>query len=257
MRQPPPTVGLIYSFGRSGSTLLNQCLGCHPANAVLSEVNPAGSYFDVAWQAHHWLGLASDGDRAEIERLPYAQQVDALANACTRTSRRLIVRDWSTLNFLKNVMPDVEPSGLLEQEWFIGGLPLNLRRLVFCRRAGRVYHSLRSRIPQFRDLPAKDFASAYLAYARAVCHYPIVHLEEFTARPKDRMKEICRLLEAEYVDDFAEKFASYRNCTGNTTLALEAFSTTLRSIVRIDPPGVQPAHPLFIEADQLLGYETS
>ena len=254
MRQPP-TVGIIYSFGRSGSTLLNQCLGCHSANAVLSEVNPAGSYFDVAWQAHHWLGLASDQDRIEIERLPYAQQIGLLADACTRAHRHLIVRDWTALNFLKNVMPDVEPSGLLEQEWFIGGLPLNLRRVVFCRRAGGVYHSFCSRFPQFRDLPAGDFAGAYLAYARAVCHFPIVHLEDFTARPKDRMKEICRLLGAAYAINFAEKFADYRNCTGNTTLTTETSSTTLRSIVRTDPPVGPPPHPLFLEADQLLGYE--
>ncbi len=256
MDQPPSTLGVIYCFARSGGTLLNQCLGCHPTNAVLSEINPAGSYFDALWQAEHWLGLLNKGNKNAIEPLPYDGQVAALARLSTKAGRRLIVRDWTALNFLIDVMKGIEPSGVLEQEHYLARTGLGLRRVVLSRRAESVFHSLRARIPQFLKLDAETFGQAYLAYAQAVCNYPVVHLTDFTSDPKPRMRRICDLLDAAYEDDFPDKFSEYSFCTGNTTLAVETFSSTQREIAQVLPPDGAPSHPLFEEADKLLGYDT-
>jgi hypothetical protein len=256
MSQPPSTLGVIYCFARSGGTLLNQCLGCHPGNAVLSEVNPAGSYFDAVWQAEHWLGLIDGGNRAGIQALPYEQQIAALAARTTRAGRRLVVRDWSVVNFLSDVMKGVEPSGVLEQEHYLARTGLGLRRVVLSRPAEEIFHSLRSRIPQFLQLDAETFGQAYLAYARSVCDYPIVCLKDFTTDPKPWMRRICDLLDAVYEDDFPTKFAGFRLCTGNTTLAVETFSSTRQDIAQSLSSNGRPSHKLFVEADKLLGYDT-
>src|SRR5882724_3071086 len=94
------SVRIVYSFGRSGSTLLNQCLGCHSDNAILSEVNPARSFVPVTWQASHWLKLLPIQDDAEIDGIPYDEQIAYLARVSEQAGRRLIVRDWTAVNFL-------------------------------------------------------------------------------------------------------------------------------------------------------------
>jgi hypothetical protein len=254
MRSSPPTVGLIYNFARSGGTLLNQCLGCHPTNAVLSEINPAGSYRDALWQAEHWLELVNDRNKAALATLAYEQQIANLAKLSEKAGRRLIVRDWSAINFLAEVMKGIEPSGTLEQEHYLSRAGLKLRRVVLTRRAEAIFHSLRTRIPQFLHLNAERFGEAYLAYARAVNQYPVVHLTKFTTDPKPHLRRICDLLGAAYDDDFTTKFTGYRHCTGNTTLAIEPFSSTRHEITPVQPPTGPSSHPFFTEADQLLGY---
>ena len=255
MSSAPLPLGIVYCFARSGGTLLNQCLGCHPSNAVLSEVNPAGSYLAPLWQAEHWLGLVNDQNRAKLAALPYEGQIARLATLAAASGRRLIVRDWSALNFLAGVMKGVEPSGVLEQEAYLPRAGLELRRVVLSRRANGIFHSLRARIPQFLRLDHETFGKAYLAYAQSVCHYPVVHLKEFTLDPKPWMRRICAELGAAYEEDFQARFAQYRNCTGNTTLDVAPFSSTRRAIAPVLPPEGRPPHPLFLEADRLLGYD--
>ena len=255
MTATAPAIGIIYSFGRSGSTLLNQCLGCHPTNAVLSEVNPAGSFLDVAWQASHWLGLASAPEAVSLGQLSYDAQIRMLAERSMANGRRLILRDWTTLNFLRNARPGIEPSSVLEQEWYLGEMPLELRRVVFCRRAQAVYDSCRRSFPQYRNLTPEEFGTAYLAYAKAVSSYPIVHLEEFTRQPEKEFKRVCGLLGAAYADDFPGRFFSYQNCTGNTTLSAESTSAQLHRIVEVAAPRGPADSALFLTADKLLGYE--
>ena len=251
-------ISVFYSFGRSGSTLLNQCLGCHSNNAVLSEVNPACSYRSVAWQAYHWLGLISENDLPGFSRLTYAQQVTELARLCLQQQRHLIVRDWSTVNFLANVSSGIEPSYVLEQEFYLKNIEqLNCRQMVFTRRSSGAFHSLRTRFPQYHSLPVEEFARSYLNYAQSVCRFPIFHLEDFTARPAHWLTNICECLDVAYAKDFQEKFADYKDCSGNITIGKDTFSKTSRMITPVTSSESVAPHPLLTEADALLGYETN
>lgn len=250
-----PSAALLYSFGRSGSTLLNQCLGCHPDNAVFSEVNPAASCIEPAWQAEHWLQLLASDEAHEFAALGYPEQVRWLARRCAEKRRHLVIRDWTTVNFLAGVVDGVAPSGVLEQELYLARTDLDLRRVVLARRATGVHHSLRSRFPQYHDLTLEAFAQSYLAYARAVCGFTVIHLEAFTAEPAFWLAKICDHLGVAYAPDFPERFFGYRNCTGNITLAAKIFSSTSQSIDPVRAPAGPAPHPLLQEADRLLGYE--
>src|SRR5437763_195444 len=104
---------VVYSFARSGGTLANQLLGVHPDCLVLSEVNPAASVKSVAAQAADWLGLAAAPK--ELSALPYREQVRTLAQRALVAGKRLVIRDWVTVNFLPGTSAQTVPSGELEQ----------------------------------------------------------------------------------------------------------------------------------------------
>lgn len=248
-------VGMLYSFGRSGSTLLNQCLGCHPANAIFSEVNPAASCVEVGWQAQHWLDLLEPAESSGFASAAYPEQIMEAVARGTQRHRHIVLRDWSTLNFLPGVRPEIEPSGVLEQEYYLAQIPVSIGRLVLARRANDVFHSLRTRFPQYHRMEVDQFARCYLNFAHNVAHYPVIHLEDFCAQPTAVLPTVCAHLGCAFPEDFTEKFFAYRKCTGNITLQKRIASNQSPRITPLPPSAWTVLHPLLNEADQLLGYE--
>ena len=94
------SVAVFISFARSGGTLVNKLLGVHPDCLVLSEVNPAASYKPVARQAFEWLGLVTEQETEAFGRLGYSAQLAELSRRAAQGHKRLVVRDWVTVNFL-------------------------------------------------------------------------------------------------------------------------------------------------------------
>ncbi len=255
-------IRVLYSFARSGGTLVNQLLGVHPQCLVLSEVNPAASCKPVAGQAREWLGLIGGDEEREYARMPYPRQIRSLRERASRAGKRLVVRDWVTVNFLARASGDgVVPSGQLEQELYLEHAGLECLPVVVTRRAAAVYGSIRRNFAHLRDLSLDDFANAYLAYARTVSSLPRAHLEDLRAEPQATLASILRRfeLDASGASALLTDFHEFRKCTGNTTLERTSASASARRVLPPDPfpgsPMPEEMHPALVEADTLLGYD--
>lgn len=252
-------VPVFHSFARSGGTLVNQLLGVHPQCLVLSEVNPAASYKPVAEQAVEWLGLLQPGEAGAFDGMPYDRQIAALRERAQAHGRRLVVRDWVTVNFLPGTAGGtLVPSGELEQELYLERAGLAPVAVVVTRAGAAVYDSIRRSFAHLHDLALDRFAEAYLAYARRVAHLPRISLEALRERPAETIAELLARLGLEPCDPrtLLDRFADFVNCTGNTTLAASSRSAGARSVLPPDENRAAHAqsHPALADADRLLGY---
>lgn len=253
------TIPIFFSFARSGGTLVNQLLGTHPDCLVLSEVNPAASVVSLAAQASDWMGLIDPDKVEQFDVMPYAQQIGRLDELARSRNKTLVVRDWVTVNYLQGAGGvDITPSGILEQVIYLSREGYALRPLVITRKSTAVYKSIRQNFCQLTNLSAKEFASSYLAYVRAVCKFPRVSLESIQTDPSEALQRILQTfsVSTDHMEEQLAKFADFRRCTGNNTLALPAATSYLRRIVPINCDPLSTEIPEFAEADCLLGYES-
>lgn len=252
------TIPVLYSFARSGGTLVNQLLGAHPDCAVLSEVNPAASFKSIAEQARDWLSLIKVDEAEEFSRLPYAEQIGVLHGRAGERGKTLIVRDWVTANFLPDCAGNLTwPSGELEQQLYLENAGFHTLPLVVTRGSEAVYGSIRRSFPHLRDTTRDAFGHAYLAYARAVASLPRVKLEALRAQPRATLLRILRrfALDESVADVLLETFSTFRNCTGNTALVASHESAAARHILAPEPSAAEDRRSASMrDADRLLGY---
>lgn len=255
------TIPVIYSFARSGGTLVNQLLGVHPNCLVLSEVNPAASYKPVAEQALEWLGLISPQEVGKFSSLPYPQKILTLHDRAAKKGARLIIRDWVTVNFLPECAGDtIMPSNQLEQELYLSCADMESKPLVISRRSASVYESIRQNFRHLQNLELEVFAASYLKYAQAVSNFPKIHLESLRTQPCTTLEKILRQLDLESGESelMMQKFHDFRKCTGNITLQSPAKSASSAEILpptTLSHPKIISSHPSLVEADRLFNYD--
>ena len=253
-------LAVFYSFARSGGTLVNRCLGAIPGNLVLSEVNPHGAVVPVEVQARDWLGLLPAEQFETFSRQGYAAKLRALAESTGRDGRHLVVRDWTTLNFMDGVFFDYSaPSALLEQDLYLERAGLEHRSAVLVRRAPAVYESIVRTFDQLRDLPVAQFGASYLAYAQAVAGRPVLRFEEFCREPQREIEKLCGWLGVAYSDAFLEGFRTFDRCTGDIGLAASRAGRSPQIEIlpeaRESPAWTRASgNPACRAADELLGY---
>jgi hypothetical protein len=254
-------LAVFYSFARSGGTLINRCLGAVKGNLVLSEVNPHGALVPVEVQARDWLGLVGGDEFAALEQQSYGAKIRDLVDRAVMRGQRLIIRDWTTLNFLHGLHFDYsDPSLLLEQQIYLARYGLAPRVAVLVRRAAAVYESIVRTFDHFRDLPVEHFGAAYGAYARAVAGQPLFQFERFCAEPKGELGRLCETLGAVYDDNFLDDFRSFDRCTGDNQLSTPSRAGRSDRIVCLPENHGSPAWQAAAAdagcraADEILGY---
>lgn len=261
MERSGTEVSVYYCFARSGGTLINRCLGCIPGNLVLSEVNPMGSIVTVESQARDWLGLVPAHEYERFSTMPYGEKILFLAAAAAASGKRLIIRDWPTLNYLGGVHWEYFfPSGVLEQDFYLERYGLLRHSAVISRRSAAVYESLTRSFAHLKDLSVEDFGSAYLGYAQAVASFPVIHFEDFCETPAPEFRRLCEALRCRFADDFVTAFSSFVNCTGDNSLVSTSRGGASHRILPLADNQDSPAWTAAFEdercreADRLLGY---
>lgn len=261
------SVAVFISFARSGGTLVNKLLGVHPDCLVLSEINPAASYKPAAAQAVEWLHLVTAQECKDFGQLSYCAQLAELGRRAAKQEKRLVVRDWVTVNFLPETAgAAVKPSSVLEQLAYLRHAGLECAPFVLSRRGEDVFDSIRTNFVQFADLAPSVFAQAYLAYAEAVRNYPMMQLELLQRSPREalaRINQFAGLSNDECARQLAD-FAAFDRCTGDNTLdAAAAGPAAKRHREGIVPLGKQHGNEQFDKhgkhllalANRILGYE--
>lgn len=256
-------IPVIYSFARSGGTLVNQLLGVDPQCLVLSEVNPTASYKPIVEQAVEWLGLISAHEVEGFSRLPYHQKIQILHKRSAERGKYLVVRDWVTVNYMPGCVGDlITPSCQLEQKIYLERAGFETLPLVITRRSAAVYGSIKHNFLHLRDLEIEVFAEAYLKYARAMTMFPRVHMETLRAQPEASLKKILIQLglNPENASLMLDKFHDFKNCTGNTTLQVTNKSAAARHVLPPEllgnnTPPFSSVPSSLAEADKLFNYD--
>ena len=248
---------VMYSFARSGGTLVNQLLGVHPQCLVLSEVNPASSVKPIPKQALEWLGLLNEKEVNEFSSMPYHQKISLLHERAERENKKLIIRDWVTVNFLQNSAGVIKASEELEQIFYLKRAGFKTLPLIIARRGEAVYKSIQDNFSQMADLSLKNFAESYLKYAHAVSEFPKIHLEDLRSQPEKTLGEILTHFDlASYKNNLLlENFFNFQNCTGNVSNKKVSKSAYAKKILPPENQNQPSSHPGLIEANKILGYD--
>ncbi len=220
-----PDIALLYSLARTGGTLLARCLGAIPGNALLSEVNPRMRYFDPIQQADEWYGLIAPEERAWLKTgntIRYAQAIVLISERCRAKGMKLIVRDWSHIDFLKVDRFPVQPRYEFSQIKVLGEL-FDIRHKALVRHPLDSYLSL-VKLRGYRKADVTEYLHGFRRFAERAVDTGFVRYEDFCADPKTALAGLCRDLQLNYQDDFVERFSSYRNVTGDIYSAHEKFT---------------------------------
>src|SRR5512132_3587664 len=97
------TLRLVHHMARSGGTLISKCLGCMSGVVLLSEIHPLGTnQFNPLVQAQRWYGLLSSQDLHDLKsrgRIGFVDAIELIRRRADDCGQRLVIRDWSHLDF--------------------------------------------------------------------------------------------------------------------------------------------------------------
>lgn len=252
---------VIYCFARSGGTLVNQLLGIHPDCLVLSEINPSGSARALDLQAYEWVNLITESEVEEFSKLTYSEQINKLMYLSLRKNKKLIIRDWVTINYMPNALASyLVPSNILEQQLYLARLNYDIQSLVITRKAYFVFESLVKNFIQFSSLSLEEFSAYYLTYAKAISLFPKIKLEDLQRSPEDSLIKILNYfnISTNFLEYQLENFSKYNNCTGNNTLRMATESSNYKVVssnIDGNPKIPYKTNLELQEADYLLGYD--
>lgn len=230
---------------------------------MLSEVNPAASYKSVVEQATEWLSLVKAEELNDFSSRSYSEQILILRNRAVAQGKQLVVRDWTTINFLPgSASANCTPSGQLEQRVYLNRAGFEPIPLVITREGAAVYSSWKHNFPHVQGLEREIFAKSYLEYACAVREFPRIHLEDLRTQPEMTLIKILDQfkLDTRECSFLLQKFSDFRKCTGNVTLRQLNESASATQIL---PPEINVVklasfadiHPALAEANKVFGYE--
>jgi len=209
---------ILICYSRSGGTLMNRILGSLVNVIVLSEVNPWGSFKPMLEQAQEWFRLINAEQKRDLEGRTFAEQIGELQKRATEKGKTIIIRDWSTANFIKGLVPNRKPSYRLETMIELGR-SFSLKPLVFMRDPYSTWKSNSDNFGKYFNLSPENFFREYGRYLAAIQSMPRIKLEDFTAFPSDYMRWICEYWDLPYAEKCLTDFFQFVHCTGDNTLA--------------------------------------
>lgn len=256
-------IRVVYSFARSGGTLVNRLLGSSDKCVVLSEVNPAGdALIPMADQCCGWFGLICRKELPAFEKLDYHSRISLLLERAQAKKQYLIIRDWSTINFLNTYHPHHNArSMLLEQDIYLQMSPSSANRIniVIARKAAFVFESIKRTFVHLKDLKESEFLEAYITFAEQVRQFPKIHLEQLQKCPRETVCKLLTILEIDSVDPemLLNQFGAFTKCTGNNTLLIpqtSSYGGAIHLAKRLCSSRPVKEGTLFNKADEMMGY---
>lgn len=250
-------VPLLLNYGRSGGTLINQCLGALPETIVLSEINHKGGGWGknkelsptTVWdQAEQWHGI-------EIKSRNFVESMIEMAEYCEKSGIKLILRDWVFKFYGRPKKKSVEPSFRMETIELLTP-HIEVMPFVFVRNAIDMWISF-----GMRDI--SPFFDDYYKFISEVKYrgYPIFKYEDFCRNPQAEMRKISEKMELNFDPSF-EKNYHLVQANGNTqskdSRGIIARKITLLPRKRISYSKIKflRSSELMKKSNDLLGYSS-
>ncbi len=220
-----------------------------PGHVLLSEVHPRAAYFDPLVQAHEWFGLLTASDMEAIRQSPlegYAEAVLLVHERCLERGQKLIIRDWTHVDFTPGPYP-VKPTLRFSQVEALSE-HFTVRNVALVRDPLDSYLSL-IRLADYRGrLDVATYLTGFRAYAELASRTAFVRFEDFCREPQRVLKHVCDRLGLGFDASFDERFAGYANITGDhyapddkVTLTGDAVGERSADAIRLPPH--RPEYP--------------
>jgi hypothetical protein len=257
------SIRLIHTLARSGGTLLGRCLGAMDGVFLLSEINPRGLHrFNPLVQAHRWFGLLTEDEVRQWADagMTLAEAMDRLSARAEEKGGRLVVRDWSHMDFMALPFADKPTNRLTLVEALRG--TFSIRNAAIVRHPADQTESLVRTWPGEALPPLGTFLRANRDFAEVLCAedapVPFFRYEDFTRDPDGVLRLLCETLDVPFDAGYADRWGRYDTITGDVTGSrggLEAIRPLERNL---PPPEVRErlmADEDYLRACALLGYD--
>jgi hypothetical protein len=216
-RTARPTVRLIHHMARSGGTLISKCLGCMSGVLLLSEIHPLGtSHFNPLIQAQRWYGLLSSQDLSDLKargRVGFADAIELIRRRAEECSQRLVIRDWSHLDFTGAPFVPRPAHRLLTAEALAPRY--ELRQVCTVRHPLDQWLSLSQLAVVQGRLTLEGYLAGYRRFAEIAKAIGFHRYEDLTRDPKGVMKALCGDLQLRFDRTFAARWRDYTFVTGD------------------------------------------
>jgi hypothetical protein len=191
-------IPVIYSWARSGATVLNKCLVAM-GHMVLSELHPTvnSGVHAPRWQANNWHDM-------DIKTgTPWSDCIAQIEGECNTRKQSLVIRDWTVLSFYP-----MEENNHAPRKQLIAHRVASkeCRPVAFVRSAVDCALSF-ARFHGWKSVGLiNSYAYAYSRYVSQLLDLkiPILRYEVFCRGPQPFLKSLCALLEIPYSDKWRE-----------------------------------------------------
>jgi hypothetical protein len=204
-------------MARSGGTLISKCLGCMSGVLLLSEIHPLGTnQFNPLIQAQRWYGLLSSQDLIELKargRVGFADAIELIRRRAEECSQRLVIRDWSHLDFTGVPFVARPAHRLLTAEALAPRY--QLRQVCTVRHPLDQWLSLSQLAVVQGRLTLDGFLVGYRHFAEVAAAIGFHRYEDLTRDPQGVMKALCGDLELRFDRSFAARWREYTFVTGD------------------------------------------
>jgi hypothetical protein len=245
-------------MARSGGTLISRCLGCMSGVLLLSEIHPLGTtQFNPLVQAQRWYGLLSSQDLAQLRArggIGFADAIELIHQRTVEAGQRLVIRDWSHLDFTGVPFVGDPAYRLLTADALAGRF--QLRQICTVRHPLDQWLSLRGLAVVQGKLTLERYLAGFRRFAEQACEIGFLRYEDFVVSPDAAMKELCRRLELRFDRHFADRWSSYACVTGDVSGSRSGFEIgpVPRRTVELDLLETLGANPDYRISLELLGY---
>jgi hypothetical protein len=210
-----PPIRILHQLARSGGTIICRCLASMEGVVLLSEIHPLGRrMFDPLQQAAEWYRLFESEETAALVRAnqSFPAVIKLIAQRCAERGKILVLRDWNHLDYtgLPFVQPAYQPmlAESLKGEF-------ELIRFATVRHPLDQYLSL-CKNPLFREkLATGKYLKGVRRFAEMVKSVGFLHYEDFTKDSDGVLKQLCAALQIPFDAAYRERWAKYRNITGD------------------------------------------
>jgi hypothetical protein len=215
-RAPTP-LRLLHQMARSGGTLISRCLACMDGVALLSEVHAGATGFvNPLAQAQAWFAPFDAAAWAALARrgaIPFPDAIETIELALRRQGRRLVLREWSHLDFTGVPLVADPPLRSLTAEALESRFALirfaTVRHPLDQYLSACVVPALRGR------LAVAPYFKGYRRFAEMAAEVGFVTYESFCADPVDTMRRLCGALKLPVDPTFLDRQAGWTRITGD------------------------------------------
>ena len=206
-------------MARSGGTLISKCLGCMAGVVLLSEIHPLGTnHFNPLLQAQRWYGLLSAQDLIELKargRIGFVDAIELIRRRAEDCSQRLVIRDWSHLDFTGVPFVARPAHRLLTAQALASRY--ELRQVCTVRHPLDQWLSLSQLAVVHGRLGLEAFLTGYRRFAEVAQTIGFMRYEDFTEDPAEVMKSLCGRLKLKFDRSFSARWRDYTFITGDVS----------------------------------------
>lgn len=207
----PEPIRTVHHFACTGGTLISKCLAAMPNTQVLSEIDPLSKLISDSGRdlliPTDLVGLMRQSSRGTSDRLIVELFLNSIAFIYSETVQnglRLVLRDHAHSHFCLGENIQNRPTlRMMVASKFPVVSVLTVRHPLdsYLSLKGLGWHQV---------LTLDEYCKRYLAFLEVYEGIPVIRYDDFVESPLFVMRELCRLLELPFSEDFINLFNVFK-----------------------------------------------